>query len=440
MTAPLVPPSNVEFEQATLGAILLSDSVLPALSSDEGLEPGDFYRDQHRLVYSAMLALSVRGEPVDTLTVTEELRSTGRLEDAGGHAAIDLLAASVPAVGAVRQYARVVRAKAVFRRRIEAARAQLDACYSEDEEAFGRAIASADGAEHSTPSRIDPAEDFMHWYQRETTGRPTPFHALTAALGGGLVPGDVTVIGGWPGMGKTALAGQFLQAAHNDGAKCHLYLNEMHSALVTGRTIARMTDVPWPTINRRSMTAEQWSKAMRALQRLPAQYERIEGWAVERIEQHIRRHRWDVAVIDTATRIPHRDAQDLARVSGRLANVARETGCHLILVLQLNLERCKQAVRPSPTGRDLLGTGAWYQDARNVLFVHRRQEQLPGMDVACVLPDGLVYADKATHGAPEDSLLRVQFRAASMMFVEEVSPRDVNGNGEAVAADGYAEF
>src|SRR3712207_246612 len=96
---PVAPPQNLEAEQSVLGAVLLSDTALPALIIDERLRPEDFYRDAHRVIYKAMLDLHATGEPVDPLTLEEHLKQTGQLERAGGRAAVDLLAASVPAVG-----------------------------------------------------------------------------------------------------------------------------------------------------------------------------------------------------------------------------------------------------------------------------------------------------------------------------------------------------
>src|SRR5215211_9236379 len=105
----VTPPQNLEAEQSVLGAVLLSDTALPALIIDERLQPEDFYREAHGLIFQAMLDLHTVGEPVDALTLVEHLKQGGLLEQVGGRAAVDLLAGSVPAVGNVRQYARIVR-------------------------------------------------------------------------------------------------------------------------------------------------------------------------------------------------------------------------------------------------------------------------------------------------------------------------------------------
>ena len=119
--APIAPPQNLEAEQSVLGAVLLSDTALPALIIDERLQPADFYRDSHGLIFTAMLELHGAGEPVDALTLVEHLKQNGQLDAVGGRATVDLLAGSVPAVGNVRQYARIVRENAMLRRLLEAA-------------------------------------------------------------------------------------------------------------------------------------------------------------------------------------------------------------------------------------------------------------------------------------------------------------------------------
>jgi replicative DNA helicase len=110
------PPHSIEAEQSVLGAVLLTDRTLYGLVIEDGLRADDFYREQHRLIYEAMLGLYGRSEPVDVLTVTEALRQSGRLEDAGGEAAVHGLAGAVPAAGNVRHYAKIVKENALLRR------------------------------------------------------------------------------------------------------------------------------------------------------------------------------------------------------------------------------------------------------------------------------------------------------------------------------------
>src|SRR3954452_13843858 len=118
--APFSPPHDLEAEQSVLGAVLLSDTTLPALIIDENVQPEDFYREAHARIFRAMLELHARGEPVEHLILKEHLKQAGELEAVGGEAAIDLLAGAVPGLSNVRHYARIVRENAMLRRLLRA--------------------------------------------------------------------------------------------------------------------------------------------------------------------------------------------------------------------------------------------------------------------------------------------------------------------------------
>src|SRR4051812_7473949 len=96
---PLAPPQNLEAEQSVLGAVLLSDTALPALIIDERLQPEDFYRESHGRIYQAMLDLHTLGEPVDALTLVEHLKQAEERGPGGGRAPPVLLPRSGPAGG-----------------------------------------------------------------------------------------------------------------------------------------------------------------------------------------------------------------------------------------------------------------------------------------------------------------------------------------------------
>ena len=116
-TAP-VPPQNLDAEESVLGAMLLSPGAIGAVS--EVLDASDFYRESHPKIYRAALALYARGEPVDAITLADELDERGELEDAGGRVRIAELARLVPAAANAGHYARIVREMATLRGLIRA--------------------------------------------------------------------------------------------------------------------------------------------------------------------------------------------------------------------------------------------------------------------------------------------------------------------------------
>src|SRR3954466_9191143 len=102
---PLAPPHDLEAEQSVLGAIFLSDVTLYGLVIQDGLKPQDFYREQHRVVYQAMMELYNASEPVDIVTVKNRLRETGRLEEVGGEGGGGALGRIGPAAGPLGHHA-----------------------------------------------------------------------------------------------------------------------------------------------------------------------------------------------------------------------------------------------------------------------------------------------------------------------------------------------
>src|ERR687896_1441408 len=113
-----VPPQNLDAEESVLGAMMLSPGAIGAVS--EVLDAGDFYRESHALIYRAALALYGKGEPVDAITLVNELEQRGELEDTGGRTRIHELAALVPATANAAHYARIVREMATLRGLIRA--------------------------------------------------------------------------------------------------------------------------------------------------------------------------------------------------------------------------------------------------------------------------------------------------------------------------------
>ncbi len=213
--AGVAPPHSIEAEQSVLGAMLLSDRTHYAFVIEEGLKVEDFYRERHREVYESMLALFTAGDSIDVLTVTEHLRSRGRLDAAGGQAEIDSLTAAVPAVGNLRQYAQIVRDRALLRRLLAASYEIQASVHGHD----GGPREIVEWAERAVleVAHDDRQKDFrrvgevLHaevrkWQElsaegRSLTGTPSGFADLDT-ITGGFQPGNLIIIAARPSMGK----------------------------------------------------------------------------------------------------------------------------------------------------------------------------------------------------------------------------------------------
>src|SRR4051812_5213898 len=220
---PMAPPQNLEAEQSVLGAVLLSDTALPALIIDERLKPEDFYRESHGRVFQAMLDLHTDGEPIDALTLVEHLKQKGALEEVGGAAAIELLAGSVPAVGNVRQYARIVRDNAMLRR-------LLHATYEIQAQVHGHEALPRDLVDIAEKTILEvgvddgqkdfvPIDDLLHSELDKLqvlsragtpiTGTPSGFDDLDN-ITGGFQPGNLIILAARPSMGKCLTGGTLI--------------------------------------------------------------------------------------------------------------------------------------------------------------------------------------------------------------------------------------
>ncbi len=245
--AATAPPQNLEAEQSVLGAVLLSDTALPALIIDERLQPEDFYREAHGLIFQAMLDLHTVGEPVDALTLVEHLKQAGLLERVGGRAAVDLLAGSVPAVGNVRQYARIVRENAMLRRLLRASyeiQARVHSHEAPPRELVDLAERSILEVAHddrrkdfrSIHDLLSAELDKLEQLSAEglsITGTPSGFEDLDR-ITGGFQPGNLIILAARPGMGK-CLAGSALVYDPSTGARRRI--DEVVSAVERGEPV-----------------------------------------------------------------------------------------------------------------------------------------------------------------------------------------------------------
>ncbi|MCA1572678.1 MAG: hypothetical protein LC798_20760 [Chloroflexi bacterium] len=247
----VAPPHSIEAEQSVLGAVLLSDRVMRSLILEERLRAEHFFRDRHRLIWQAMCELDDAGAAIDVLTVTEQLRSTGQLETAGGKAAIDELTGGVPGLGGIRRYARIVIEHWVWRQRLVSSYEQQAAILNHaGEQAWQDALNHAHqtivlGVEEALTGPTAVADRALAMLSE----KPTPGLPIAGELQGlarmvRCRPGHVTVIGGWSHHGKSVLA---IQVAVYMGAQGHrsvIWTNEDVDEEIIARRLMMVTGVP----------------------------------------------------------------------------------------------------------------------------------------------------------------------------------------------------
>src|SRR5215218_9280087 len=224
---------------------------------EEGLKSDDFYRDRHRVIYESMLTLYKESEPIDVLTVSEHLRSLGKLEEAGGKAAIDELTGGVPGLGGIRRYAQIVREHALMRRlltttyEIQASVLNHSAAPRELVEQAERAMLEVAHDDRQKDFRtieevLHDELDKLHRLSVEgtaLTGTPSGFKDLDE-ITGGFQPGNLIIIAARPSMGKSALVTNMAENAAIDyGKAVALFSLEMSETELAQRFVASQARV-----------------------------------------------------------------------------------------------------------------------------------------------------------------------------------------------------
>src|SRR6059036_2535887 len=279
-TTTLVPPQSLEAEESVLGAMLLSPGAIGAVS--EVLDAGDFYRESHGKIYRAALALYAKGEPVDAITLVDELEELGKLEDVGGRSRIHELAALVPAASNAAHYARIVREMATLRGLIRVGGEIQRLGF----ERPGETALLVDRAEQAvfdlSQSRV--TQEFSHIeellkdsFERITalfeagadeTGVPSGFRDLDR-LTSGFQPGNLVIIAARPSMGKSALGlcmGANLAVRHE--VPVALFTLEMSKQEVTQRLMCSEAKVESQRLRTGKLAAEDWSRLTAACDKL----------------------------------------------------------------------------------------------------------------------------------------------------------------------------
>jgi replicative DNA helicase len=396
VTAPAGPPHNLEAEESVLGAILLSERAIYGLVIEEGLRADDFYRDQHRIVYQAILDLYDESRGVDTLTVTEHLRQHGQLEDAGGEGTVHALAGAVPAAGNARHYAKIVRDNALMRRLQRSAYQVLadlnDRSGSPREmvEQAERRILEVGHDDRQKDFRsiqevLDEELDKLHRLSLEgtaLTGVPSGFDRLDE-LTGGFQPGNLIIIAARPSMGKSALVANIAEnAALDHGHPVALFSLEMSESELAQRFVASQASIKGEDLSKGRVAEKRWPKILAATNKLsqaPLYIDDSSDVGLLEIRAKARRlhaqKEIGLIIIDylqllrADSRIENR-VEQVGQMSRGLKILARELNVPVIALSQLN-RGVEARTDKRPLLSDLRESGSIEQDADVVMFIYR---------------------------------------------------------------------
>jgi len=390
-----VPPHNLEAEQSVLGSMMLSKTAVAEVL--EKLRPDDFYREAHIRIAEAAHDLFSSGEPVDAITVPDELERRGQLESVGGRPYVHTLVASVPHPGNASFYARIVTEHATLRRLIDAATRISQQCYDvpdDIEDMVNRAgeliygVAAGRIRTDFIPIRELLSEsmealDRLSRHDSDVTGVPTGFRDLDARLSG-LQPQNLILVAARPAMGKSSFV---MNIAHSvslhEQIPVVVFSLEMSQIEIVQRLICSEARVDTKALRNGKLNEAEWQRVSQAVGRLDAAKLFIDDSpSISMMEirakcQRLKRHgNLGLVIVDyiqlmTSTRRTENRVQEVSEISRSLKILAKELNVPVLAVSQLSRQPEQGGGDRRPHLAHLRESGSLEQDADVVMFVYR---------------------------------------------------------------------
>ena len=389
-----VPPQNMEAEQAVLGSVFLDAEVI--IEAMEYIEPKDFYRRSHQLIFQTMITLSERNEAVDVITVKNKLEEEQVLEDVGGLSYLSELALSVPTAANIAHYAKIVEQKSLLRNLIhtateivtkgfeqgedvetildEAERSILEVSEKRNRSGF----LSISDILNSTIANIDQ----LYQQNEDITGLPTGYQALDKMIAG-LQPEELIILAARPAVGKTAFA---LNIAQNVGTKTDkavaIFSLEMGAESLVNRMLCAEGSIEAGHLRTGQLSEEEWQNliiAMGSLSRANIYVDDTPGIKISEIRAKCRKLAQEkgnlgLILIDYLQLIEgtgkENRQQEVSDISRQLKKLAKELKVPVIALSQLS-RGVEQRQDKRPVLSDIRESGSIEQDADIVAFLYR---------------------------------------------------------------------
>lgn len=398
-----VPPYNVEAEQAVLGSMMIDkDAVYAAM---EVLRPDDFYKEAHKLIYEGILSLDTKGEPIDMITLTEEMRQQNTLEKVGGAAYIATIANLVPSAANVQHYANIVAEKSILRRLIRYANNIASRCYEDQEDAY-ELLDSAEKmileiAEDRNASGLILLKEAlsevlekieqMAGKKGHITGVPSFFVDLDRFTSG-WQPSDLIILAARPAMGKTSFGLNIAQNAATKGnISTAIFSLEMSREQLVQRLMSSEAAIDQHKLRTGRLLDEEWVRLTRAAQPLSTAKLYIDDTpAISILELRAKARRLKaekglglividyLQLIQVNKRIENRQ-QEISEISRSLKALARELNVPVLALSQLS-RAVEHTQDKRPSLSHLRESGALEQDADLVMFIYREDYYKPDTD------------------------------------------------------------
>ncbi len=390
-----LPPQNIEAEEAVLGSVLLDREVIGRVSGS--LEARDFYRERNGQIFQAMLDLYDRHEPVDYLTLIDELERTQRLEQAGGVVFLSSLLGAVPTPIHAEHYGKIV-ADTAFMRRLISAGGKIAAIGFQNQFDTDTALEKSeqilfDISNKRANSDFASLSDVLREYLEQLSvlregegiryGVPSGYADLDKMTAGGFQRSDLIILAARPSMGKTSLALGFASnAAIKFKAASAIFSLEMSRSQLAARLLSTESGIETQRLRSGQLTDAESRKlghALGLLAEAPIYIDDTPGISVTNLRAKTRRLHaevpLDLVIVDhlqlmTSGKTGENRVLEMSEISRQLKGLAREL--HVPVVALSQLSRAVEQRSPKiPILSDLRESGAIEQDADLVIFIYR---------------------------------------------------------------------
>ncbi|MCD6080649.1 MAG: replicative DNA helicase [Candidatus Omnitrophica bacterium] len=390
----------MEAEIAVLGSMLISEDAIA--QTIETLAPNYFYKDVHRKIFETIVELYDSNSPVDLITLSEELKKKGILEEVGGPAYLALIANSVPSAANVQYYAKMVKEKYILRSLINVSTEIIKRCHQSAED-VDELLDSAEKSifeivSHRIEGRVIPIKELIkssiatidNLYQRKSqiTGIPSgfiEFDSLTA----GFQNSDLVIVAGRPSMGKSAFACSIAEhVALDEKLPVAIFSLEMSKENLVHRMLCSHARVNAHKVRSGFLSPEDWTRLTSAAGKLleaPIFIDDTTGINVLELRAKARRlkahHDIKLLIVDylqlmrSLSRAENRQ-QEISEISRSLKDLARELDIPVIAISQLS-RATEQRQDKRPQLSDLRESGAIEQDADVVILLFRKEYYYP---------------------------------------------------------------
>jgi replicative DNA helicase len=395
-----LPPHSIEAEQSVLGGLMLDAEAWDRVA--EAVVAEDFYSRSHRMIFNAMQRLMERAQPIDLITVSEQLEIEDQLDDAGGFSYLGEIAKNTPSAGNILSYAQIVRERAVVRDMISVAHEIADAGYNPEgrnssdlldlaeskvfkiAESRANSSEGPEGIKSILEKTVDKIEQLYNNPHNGVTGVSSGFADLDK-MTAGFQSGDLVIVAARPSMGKTTFAMNLCeQAAMNEDKPVLIFSLEMPSEQIMMRMLASLGRVDQTKIRTGQLDDEDWARVSSTMGIMLEQgkmyIDDSSGLTPTDVRSRARRIAREygglsMIMIDylqlmQVPALKDNRTLEISEISRSLKALAKELEIPVVALSQLN-RSLEQRADKRPINSDLRESGAIEQDADLIMFIYR---------------------------------------------------------------------